>query len=85
MVTEAGSQQVFTSCPAGYYCIAGIKYVCFSGYLCIGGATVPAPIDGSLGKLCDQGYWCGEAALTQTACGVGNYNPYYGATSVAAC
>lgn len=81
----AGSQDTQTACPAGYYCIAGFKYSCFAGYLCMGGASVPAPTDGSTGKLCDQGYYCLAGATTQTECGTGNYQSSFGASDASMC
>jgi hypothetical protein len=83
--TTPASQTAYTTCPPGYYCIAGISYVCYAGYLCTDGAVTPYPTDGSTGSLCDQGYYCLEGALNMIPCGAGNYNAFFGASSVANC
>ena len=81
-VCAAGSTQEI-KCPVGKYCALatdGSNLVldpvdCDAGYLCLGGATVSNPTDGTTGKLCEQGYYCGTGARYQVACGIGTYNP----------
>lgn len=46
------SQEDYMKCPLGYYCIKGIRYPCFDGYLCKDGAKQPNPTDGATGALC---------------------------------
>lgn len=49
-------------CPAGYYCdelglVTAYKR-CSAGFFCIGGSTLPKPIDGVKGRACAKGHYC---------------------------
>jgi len=83
---------VFTACPAGKFCIKGLAYNCFAGYLCLAGADTPTPTDGTKGQLCSLGHYCAAGTTTETACqgtntnaAQGTYNPYQGAEDVSFC
>ena len=79
------NKKVYTACPAGYYCRAGIANNCWPGYVCTGGATTPTPNsnDGT-GYICPAGYHCDDG-LNETPCITGYYNENYGASSINNC
>ena len=54
----AGSQEVYTDCTNGYYCIKGYRQVCYAGYQCNAGSTTPIPTDANSGIICPKGYFC---------------------------
>jgi hypothetical protein len=59
------------TCPAGYYCdVLGIDdtviltKTCAAGYVCLSGAIIPNPTDGTTGYMCTPGNYCPAGTTT---------------------
>ncbi|MDR3742451.1 MAG: SMC family ATPase [Terracidiphilus sp.] len=79
-----------TPCPPGYYCPnAGMyditNYACTAGYVCLGSATTPTPIDGTTGKQCDINYYCPAGTGFEIPCVDGTMALTSGKTACDAC
>ncbi|GKT33090.1 hypothetical protein ADUPG1_007102, partial [Aduncisulcus paluster] len=75
-------------CPATYYCdseenvVAAITDLptCSAGYYCLGGSSVPEPVDGVTGSICPKGSYCPAASDDHILCPVGTFNPKIGSS-----
>ncbi|GIQ81354.1 hypothetical protein KIPB_002301, partial [Kipferlia bialata] len=78
-----------TICPAGKYCptsgLSAATLDCVAGSLCIEGASVSSPTDGTTGMTCPLGKYCLEGTTDAVECSEGSYNPNTGGTSSDAC
>lgn len=87
------SQEIYTDCEEGHYCIKGKKAPCYAGYICAAGESTPIPPT----SLCPKGYYCEEGTVLdatvtigvqgsgQIPCPVGTYNSYEGLTMLSEC
>lgn len=79
-------------CPPGRYCdefaidrlVIELKK-CKAGYLCIEGATIPAPMDGVTGIICSPGHYCPEGTSEMLTCTDGTYEPREGSSKCQDC
>ncbi|CBZ50354.1 hypothetical protein NCLIV_008255 [Neospora caninum Liverpool] len=76
-------------CPRGKYCpepgLAAPAAPCSAGYICLGGAKVPAPTDNKTGQACPAGGFCPEGATANSPCPAGTYNPLPGGRDASSC
>jgi len=78
------------TCTAGFYCSSkGLEQVsgpCTAGYICTGGATLPAPSVGdSWGSICPIGSYCPAGSFSATPCPPGTYSNQLGLTNATDC
>lgn len=70
-------------CPPGNYCTPtstalGKSLPCDPGYICVKGASVARPTDGTTGYVCPKGHYCPSGAVRPLVCEPGTYGPNEG-------
>lgn len=50
---------------------------CAAGYVCIGGASEPSPLDGPTGFLCPSGFFCPVGTSAPKPCPKGTFRSYF--------
>jgi hypothetical protein len=82
-----GAKIAYSSCPSGYYCKMGRKYMCYAGYVCTINSITPTPTNGQGGYICPKGYWCAAGTLhkAEIACAVNYFQPSFGAEAITDC
>ena len=90
--TDSG---ICSACPEGKYCeyptddtVSTIGLTdpsgdCAAGYECISGSITPTPMDGVMGQLCPQGYFCPNGL--KEPCPIGSYGHKTGLKSPDEC
>ncbi|XP_064629299.1 uncharacterized protein LOC135488586 [Lineus longissimus] len=72
-----------TWCDAGLYCdspgLMSPRAPCDPGYVCRGGASTSAPVDGKTGDVCPRGGYCPLGSGKATPCPLGTYSNITGA------
>ncbi|KAF0717142.1 hypothetical protein As57867_002460, partial [Aphanomyces stellatus] len=67
------------ACSPGSYCNASGLVApsgpCLPGYVCVGGAPIPNPVNMTYGSLCPPGTYCPSGSATGTLCPAGTYRP----------
>ena len=84
---------VCKSCPANYYCpVSGMSdptlYPCAGGYICLGGASTPTPLDLTEGgRPCSTGHYCilQGGFTVELPCPAGTYEPRGGSPQCQTC
>jgi hypothetical protein len=78
---EAGAKEP-KDCDPGFYCdregLSVTSASCLAGYVCVGAAFVPNPIDGTTGDVCSAGKYCLEQSSAELDCPPGTYSPSIG-------
>ncbi|XP_028816958.1 zonadhesin [Denticeps clupeoides] len=71
-----------TSCDPGMYCKGSGNISptgpCSSGFMCFGGAPLPASADGITGATCPIGFYCPSGSYTATPCPKGTFSEKQG-------
>ena len=77
-------------CGPGHYCtregaINATNMPCSDGYVCVGGAFTPTPIDNVTGYACPAGHFCTNASFLEQKCPPGSYQPDVGKAQCLTC
>ena len=87
--SQMTNQSACLSCDPGKYCNSTgqseVSGDCFEGFYCIGGASSPAPTDGSTGDICPAGSFCPLGSPTHNHCPNGTYTNHTGAAQCYDC
>ena len=77
-----------TDCTKGYYCdsvgLLQPRGACYPGYICTGGASVPAPTD-TTGSICPAGGYCPSGSFEPWACPPGTFASTEGQVDASDC
>ena len=79
-----------TLCSPGYYCtgegaVNATNLPCSDGYICIGGAFSPTPVDNITGYACPAGHFCTNTSFLEQQCPPGMYQPDVGQAQCLLC
>ncbi len=84
--SQLGDDISCTPCPEGWYCgeegLTTPSGLCAPGYVCLGGADTPTPMDGVTGNICPPGTFCPEGSNYTSLCPPGTYSPTPGRCKV---
>ncbi|XP_075892173.1 uncharacterized protein LOC142895201 [Nelusetta ayraudi] len=81
-VSGLAEERQCTQCDPGMYCKETGRAIptgpCAAGYVCIGGASEPSPVDSPTGFLCPSGFFCSVGTSVPEPCPKGTFSEKMG-------